>query len=121
LLLSALLIGCSNTSSPLPPYTQFTVPAIGTPMPGGKEEQRSINLPDNYGGALFVNRSASTLHIVINNTIVEIQGGHDFLFILSPGSYDFYIYESGLAPRVFPAVIETGKTRYIYLFAQLPG
>lgn len=90
-------------------------------MPGGNEQVRSITLPDNYGGALLVNRSASTVHIVVNNTVVEIQGGHDFLFILLPGSYDFYIYEASLAPRLFSATLEAGKTRYIYLFAQLPG
>jgi hypothetical protein len=117
------LTGCNtqiNTSS-IPPYSQFTVPAVGTPMPGGREQLKVFTLPENSGGALFVNRSAAPVHVVVNDTIVEIQGGHDFLFILPPASYNFYIYETDTAPRIFTDKIDIGKTRYIYLLARLPG
>jgi hypothetical protein len=114
-----VLAALSACTSPIPRPDQITVPAVGTLMPSGHEEGVHPNLSPEQAGALFVNQTGMSLQIVVSDTIASISLAQDFLFILPPGTYQFYIYEPDVPPRAYPQTLEAGKMRYIYITPQL--
>ena len=111
----AIFAGCISS---IPPASQFQIPAVGTPMPGGHEEAVRPDLPPEVGGALFVNQTGYQLQVAVNNTIATIPISNDFLFILPPGTHDFYVYQPNVPPRLYTEKLEGGKMRYVYWFPQ---
>jgi len=113
-----ILAGCT---SPIPPASQFQIPAMGTPMPGGHEEAVRPDLPSGQSGALIINQTGFQIQVVVSNTIATLPIGQDFLFALPPGAYEFYIYEPDSVPRVHKETLESGKLRYLYITRIVPG
>lgn len=111
------LVGCGPR---IPVATDFTVPAIGTPMPGGHEEAIPSDLPAGQSGALVVNQTGFPIQVAVNNTITTLGIGQDFLFALPPGTYEFYIYEPDSTPRVHAETLADGKLRYLYITRMAP-
>ncbi len=90
-------------------------------MPGGHEESISPDLPSDHSGVLFINQTPLSVQVAVSNTIATLPTGQDFLFMLPPGSYQFYIYEPDSAPRIQTETLEGGKLRYLYLTRITPG
>jgi hypothetical protein len=114
----AVLAGCTSS---IPPASQFQIPAVGTPMPGGHEEAVRPDLPSGQSGALIINQTGFQIQVAVSNTIATLPSGQDFLFALPPGAYEFYIYEPDSAPRVQKETLESGKLRYLYITHIAPG
>ena len=113
------LVGCTRTT---PPASQFQIPAVGTPMPGGHEEAIRPELPAGQSGALVINQTGFPIQVAVSNTIATLPIGQNFLFSLPPGTYEFYIYEPDNAPRVHAEALLAGKLRYLYISRiGLPG
>jgi hypothetical protein len=119
----AVLASCNapGPSVGIPPASQFQIPAVGTPMPGGHEEAVQSNLVSTQSGALIINQTALRIQVAVSNTIATLPAGQDFLFMLPPGVYEFYIYQPDIAPRVFKETLESGKLRYLYITRIGPG
>ena len=112
IIIAGLLLACTPS---LPAASDFTVPAIGTPIPGGHEESVSFDLAADQSGALMINQTGHRIQVAISNTITSLGVGEDFLFVLAPGTYQFYIYRSDSTPYVHTEKLEAGKLRYLYL------
>jgi hypothetical protein len=106
------LVSCSRA---IPPVSQFNVPALGTPILGGHEEAVQINLLPDQSGALIINQTGVRIQVAVTNTIATLPISQDFLFLLPPGSYDFYIYQPNSEPYTHKEILESGKLRYIYI------
>ena len=116
LILPILLIACQGQSSPaVPPASQFKSPAVGTPIPVGKELAQ-ITLPSDVSGVMFINQSGVSISVVVSDTVATIPRLQSFLFVLSAGTHQFYIYRPGVAPGVHSETTEYGKVRYVYVF-----
>lgn len=99
----------------LPPKSDFTVPAVGTLIPGGHEEAVHPEIPAGQSGALLINQTGLRIQVAVNNTIADIPLAQDFLFILPPGTYEFYIYRDDSQPIMHKETLEAGKLRYLYI------
>lgn len=97
-----------------PQETQFQIPALGTPVPIGAG-MSLVTLPNNGSGALFINNAGLQVRVAVSNTIVTIDPKKGFLFVLPPGSYQFYIYGVEPVTQIDTEKIEPGKVRYVYL------
>jgi len=115
LIFFALAVGLFGCGSRVPAANEFKLPAIGTPMPGGHEESVRPDLPPDQSGALVINQTGLSIQVAVSNTLATLPIGQDFLFVLPPAAYEFYIYEPNNAPRVHKETLESGKLRYIYL------
>jgi hypothetical protein len=112
----AFLIACQDQSLPaIPPVSQFKAPAVGTPIPAGKETA-PISLPSDVSGVMFINQSGVSISVVVSDTVATIPRLQSFLFVLSAGTHQFYIYRPGVAPGVHSETTEYGKVRYVYVF-----
>jgi len=111
-LLAAFVAACAPR---IPSQSDFTVPAIGTLIPGGHEESVSLDLPVDQSGALVINQTGLRIQVAVSNTITTVAAGEDFLFALAPGTYQFYIYRPDSVPYVHTETLDGGKLRYLYL------
>jgi hypothetical protein len=111
------VISCATRA---PAASEFTVPAIGTPMPGGHEEAVQPELPPGQSGALVANQTGFPIQVAVSHTIATLGIGQDFLFALPPGAYEFYIYEPGSTPRIHAETLADGKLRYLYITRIVP-
>jgi hypothetical protein len=107
-----LVVGCTPR---VPSPSDFTEPAVGTLMAGGHEESVTPALGTDQSGALLSNQSGHGIQVAVNNTITSVPIGYDFLFLLPPGKYEFYIFEPDSVPRVHAETLEGGKLRYLYI------
>ena len=110
--MAGLVMACSPS---LPAVGDFTVPAVGTLIPGGHEESISPDLAPDRSGALMINQTGLRIQVAVSNTITTVAAGEDFLFALAPGTYRFYIYRPDSVPYVHTEKLEAGKLRYLYL------
>lgn len=108
--MTGLLVACGPS---LPDATNFTAPAVGTRLPGGHEE--SIVAAPQTSGALVINQTGLRIQVAVSNTITTLAVGEDFLFALTPGTYEFYVYRPDSVPLVHTEKLESGKLRYLYL------
>ena len=69
LILMVSLVSLAGCGPRIPAAKDFTVPAIGTPMPGGHEEVIPSDLPSGQSGALVVNQTGYPIQVAVNNTI----------------------------------------------------
>ena len=112
----AFLVACQDQSLPaIPPVSQFKAPAVGTPIPAGKE-MAPISLPSDVSGVMFINQSGVSLSVVVSSTVAIIPHLQSFLFVLPAGTHQFYIYRPEVAPGVHSETTEYGKVRYVYVF-----
>lgn len=112
LIVVTLALGACSTD--IPSSDQFEKVAIGTPLPPGTFPDVSA-LAKGMSGALYVNRTSRPVRVAVDDTIAEIPVEHGFLFVLTPGSHRFYIYEQNAKPKIHLEQTESGKIRYIYL------
>lgn len=121
--LLTILAGCSSQSSPtqIPPVDQFTIPAVGTLMPPGREEAVKPDLPSDSSGVLVINHAEVEVKVVVSNTLATIPAGNMFLFVLPPDTYQFFVYQPNAAPQLFVEQTQGGKMRYVYLNYQFPA
>jgi hypothetical protein len=99
----------------IPDPTEFRQPAVGTPLPSGHEESIQPDLPVGQSGALVINHTGFPIQVAVSSTITTLPIGQDFLFVLPPGSYDFYIYEPNRPPYVHFEQLQDGRLRYLYI------
>jgi hypothetical protein len=109
---ASLLTSCRSS---IPPVSQFLSPAVGTLVPGQREEAIAPTLSQNESGVLMVNQTGAQVQIVVSSTIATIPAGSSFLFVLPPDTYQFYIYEPGQTPWAHNESALGGKLRYVYL------
>jgi hypothetical protein len=114
------LASCQNSSPRIPPVSEFQVQAIGTLMPGGHEEAVRPDFAPGTGGALFINQTSLTVQVAVSATLATLPIGQNFLFVLPPGSYQFYLYQPDLPPRLYSEAVADGQLRYIYLMRTAP-
>jgi hypothetical protein len=114
------LASCQSPQPSVPPASEFRIPAVGTPLPGGHEEALNPDIASSTSGVLFVNQTGLRMQVAVSDTIATIPLGEDFLFILPPGTYQFYLYQPDLAPRIHTETTTAGKVRYVYLSRALP-
>ena len=115
LLVNLLSISCSSTNNSIviPPEEKFTIPAVGTLIPvGGGTHQLSI--PHDVGGSLVVNNTEAEIRVVVSDTIATIKPTQGFLFILPPGTYQYYIYGLGTS-KIYVDQVQGNKVRYVYI------
>jgi hypothetical protein len=114
--ITLLILACcqSGNGIEIPPESQFSAPALGTPIPINLGLS-PVSLPANDSGALIVNNSSAAVRVVISNTITTIEPKAGFLFVLPAGSYPVYIYGLENAPKMHVEKIDQGKIRYVYL------
>ncbi len=105
----------------MPAASSFIVPAVGTLMQGGHEEAVQPVLLPNQSGALVINQTGLQIQVAVSNTIAELPIGQDFLFVLPPSTYEFYIYEPNRSPYIHQETLESGKLRYLYITDVRPG
>ncbi len=99
----------------IPSQSDFTIPAVGTLIPGGHEEAVSVNLSADQSGALVINQTGLRIQVAVSNTVTTVAAGEDFLFMLPPATYEFYIYRPDSVPYVHKETLDGGKLRYLYL------
>lgn len=116
--LAGAIIGCRPQA---PAANSFTQPAVGTLMPGGHEESVHPNLAPDQSGALVINQTKYSIQIAVSSTITTLPIGQDFLFMLPPRTYVFYIYEPDSAPLIQKETLEGGKLRYLYITRLVPA
>ena len=116
-----LLIACAPPAISVPPMSQFTQPAIGTPIPTNLSAS-PVDLPPDSSGVAFYNQKGGLIHVVLSNTnsIVAIPPTSGYLFVLDPGTYDFYVYEGDNGPSAHTETVEPGKVRYVYIYPIVP-
>jgi hypothetical protein len=100
---------------PLPPASQFTLPAEGTLLPPGTKYNQTLEVPAGRSGALFINKTSRLVEVAVRGTIADIPVGQIYLFILDPGDYEFYIYGLADVPVSQVEHLESEKVRYLYL------
>ena len=88
---------------------------MGTLVPGEHEEAVTPAFSQGVSGVLMVNQTGAQVQVVVSATIATIPAGSSFLFVLPPNTYQFYIYEPGVAPWVHTETTLRGKMRYVYL------
>lgn len=117
-ILSSLMLGC-NSLPPIPPAEQFNRDPVGTPLPYD-QHGAPLSLPPGMSGAMFVNQKNTPIRVAVSETITTIIPTQAFLFILPPGSYQFYVYEVDAANSARTENLELGKVRYLYLLPIAP-
>ena len=60
------------------------------------------------------------VNVVLSDTIATIPPTYGYLFVLAPGTYNFYVYESDNGPTVRTETIKPGKVRYVYIYPVVP-
>jgi hypothetical protein len=110
-LVSLLLVACSVNNIPAP--EQFRATPVGTPLPPGADRQ-PVQIAGDTSGVLFTNQSSKPIKVAINESIVDIPVTESFLFILPPGTQQFYIYELNENPKAYSETTQAGKVRYVY-------
>jgi hypothetical protein len=118
--LALIVLAVAGCAPRTPAASEFTVPAIGTPLPGGHEEAVRPELPTGQSGALVINQTGLPIQVAVSNTIATLEIGQDFLFALPPGAYEFYIYEPDSTPRIHTETLADGKLRYLYITRIVP-
>jgi hypothetical protein len=119
-LFTLALGGCqADNQIKAPSEDQIRTPAVGTPIPAGAGLS-PVTLPDNGSGALFVNNASVKVRVVVSNTIASIDPRKGFLFVLPPGSYQFFIYDLEPTVQVSIEKIDPNKVRYVYLLPPPP-
>jgi len=114
-ILALLLAACSGgVGSRLPSADEIVIPAIGTPIPAGRESG-PIDLSSDVSGVLLVNRTNTVVRVVVSNTLAIVPAAESFLFVLPAGVYPFYIYDLAPTPQLYSEQTELGKVRYVYL------
>jgi hypothetical protein len=111
-IVASLTAGCRPS---IPPASQFQVPAVGTLVPDQQVEAVTPVLSQNESGVFMINQTGAQVQIVVSSTIATIPAGSSFLFVLPPDTYQFYIYEPGIAPWTHTEATLGGKLRYVYL------
>jgi hypothetical protein len=123
--LSALLLimtGCTTGDRGIPSADEFKIPAIGTLFPGLHEESIHPTLAPELGGIVFVNQSGVEVKVAVSSTIATLPAGSNFLFILPPDAYRFYVYPTASASWAYSDTVTAGSLRYVYLpFGGVPG
>jgi hypothetical protein len=114
------LPSCQSQLPVIPPASDFQTQAVGTPIPGGHEEAVAPDFSPDASGVLFVNQTGLRVQVAVSDTITTIPVGEDFLFILPPGTHQFYLYQPDLAARIHIETTEAGKLRYVYLSRAQP-
>jgi hypothetical protein len=99
----------------IPPMAQFTRPAEGTLLPPGTSYAQTLGLPSGSSGVLFVNKTGALIHVALSDTLATIPVGQIYLFVLSPGRYEFYLYGIADTPLAHVEQTEAEKVRYVYL------
>lgn len=107
------LAACAPSTPSIPPADQFTQPAIGTPIARITDEVFTV--PSDSGGVAIYNQQVTPIRVAIDNTITTITPTQGFLFVVSPGSHDFYVYETNGPASIRSEQVEAGKIRYVYL------
>jgi hypothetical protein len=120
LLVLMFLVSCQSPQPSVPPASEFRIPAVGTPLPSGHEEALNPEIASGTSGVLFVNQTGLHVQVAVSDTIATIPVGEDFLFILPPDTYQFYLYQPDLAPRIHTETTTAGKVRYVYLSRAQP-
>jgi hypothetical protein len=115
LILSVITVAIIGCRPQIPDASNFAVPAVGTLMSGGHEESIQANLLPDQSGALIINQTGLQIQVAVSNTIAELPIGQDFLFVLPPSTYEFYIYEPNSSPFIHKETLESGKLRYLYI------
>jgi hypothetical protein len=117
--------GCTSYGSRhvnIPSVDEFKVPAIGTLIPGKHEESISSTLSSEIGGILFVNQSGVEVKVAVSSTIATLPAGSNFLFILPPSTYQFYLYPAAAASWAYSDTVTASSIRYVYLpLGGVPG
>jgi hypothetical protein len=111
------LAACAAPTAPavtIPSVNQFTKAAIGTPVPPRLSNQ-PVNVPPDKSGVAFFNQKMGIIRVALSDTITTITPTFGFLYILPPGTYNFYVYETDIPPSVRTEQTEAGKARYVYL------
>lgn len=108
-----LLIACTPPSPAIPPAEQFTQPAIGLPL--SRITGDPVFVPDGSSGVAFYNQKVTPIRVAISDTIITITPTQGFLFVVSPGVHDFYVYETDGPASIRTEQVEAGKVRYVYL------
>lgn len=114
------LTACTPPAKPIPPMSQFSRPAIGTPIPPSLSAAPIDKLPPGSSGVAFYNQKGALVNVVLSDTVAVIAPTYGYLFVLAPGTYDFTIYESDNGPSVRTETIEPGKVRYVYIYPVVP-
>jgi hypothetical protein len=110
-IVAVLFSACSADN--IPASEQFKATPVGTPYSQGSALS-SLQVPSEASGVLFTNQSNSPITVAINNSIIDIPVAESFLFILSPGTQQFYIYEFNEKPKAYTETTQAGKIRYVY-------
>jgi hypothetical protein len=117
--------GCANYGDRrmnIPLASEFKAPAIGTLIPGTHVESIHPTLAPEMGGILFVNQAGVEVKVAVSSTIATLPAGSNFLFMLPPGVYQFYVYPTAAASWPYSDTVMAGKMRYVYLpLGGVPG
>jgi hypothetical protein len=108
-----LLIGCTSPTPVIPPAEQFTQPAVGLPLPRITGDPMFV--PGGSSGVVFYNQKITPIRVAISNTITTITPTQGFLFVVSPGLHDFYVYEIDGPASIRSEQVEADKVRYVYV------
>lgn len=108
-----LLSACAPLAPSIPAPEQFTQPAIGVPLPRVTSVQ--LKVTDDKGGVVFYNQKLTPIRVAITDTITTITPTQGFAFVVSPGAYTFYIYETDGPASIRTEQVEAGKVRYVYI------
>lgn len=111
--LALALTACTPPTPAIPPPDQFTQPAMGMPLP--RITGDPLFVPPDSGGIAFYNQKIAPVRVAISSTITTITPTQGFLFIVSPGTHDFYVYESDGPASIRTEQVEAGKVRYVYI------
>ncbi len=115
----AVVSAACNSQPSIPPLSQFTRPAVGTPIPP-KMIAAPLPVPPDGGGVAFYNQKGALIHVVLSDSISIISPTYGFLFPLAPGTYNFYVYESDAGASLQTEKVEQGKVRYVYIYPMDP-
>jgi hypothetical protein len=88
---------------------------VGTLVSDPNVEAVKPVLAQDESGIFMINQTGAQVQIVVSSTIATIPAGSSFLFVLPPDTYQFYIYEPGIAPWAYTEAALGGKLRYVYL------
>ncbi len=56
------------------------------------------------------------MYVALSDTISIISPTYGFLFVLAPGTYNFYVYENDGGASLSTEKVEPGKVRYVYVY-----
>ena len=109
-----ILAGCAAQPIPNPPVEQFSKPAVGTPIPAGKDAA-PVNLPAGASGVMVVNNKPISIRVAVSDTIATISPTEGYLFILPPATYQLFLYDLNGPIGNQVEQTEAGKVRYVYV------